>query len=340
MLVIMPDARYSGAAEIEQDVFGQRAEIRAFQAKSQADIPPEVWLDADALMVWGRLPCNKEMLERTPNCKIVVRMGVGFDAIDIAEAGRRGIPACNVPDYGTTDVADHAIGLMLGLTRGIVQNHNALVKDPVGNWKSFDIPMMRRVRGSTFGVIGCGRIGTAAGLRAKALGMNVIFFDPYVQDGKDQSVGFQRRPTLEDLLREADIISIHTPLTSETTSLINEQTISSMKKNAILITTARGKVVDLDAITAALKSHRIAAAAFDVLPEEPPDPEHALFTALKSGEEWTIGRVIVTPHAAWYSPDGAYDAREEAAQTVINFLTEGILKNCVNQQFLKTNNAD
>ena len=121
--------------------------------------------------------------------------------------------------------------------------------------------------------------------------------------------------------------------------LINEQTISSMENNAILITTARGKVVDLDTITAALKSHRIAA-AFDVLPEEPPDLEHALFNALKSTEEWTIGRVIVTPHAAWYSPDGAYNAREKTAQTVTNFLTEGILRNCVNQQFLKTNKAN
>ena len=336
MLVVMPDARHAGPAEIEQNVFGQRAEIRAYQAGSQADIPPEVWTGADALMIWGGLHCDKEMLERVPNCKIVIRMGVGFDAIDIEEAGKRGIPACNVPDYGTTDVADHAIGLMLCLTRGIVKNHNALVKDPVGNWKSIDIPMMRRIRGSTFGVIGCGRIGTAAGLRAKALGMNVIFFDPFVEDGKDQSVGFQRRSTLEELLSEADIISIHVPLTNETTNLINEQTISSMKRDAILITTARGKVVDLDAITAALKSNRIAAAAFDVLPEEPPDPEHALFTALKNGEEWTIGRVIVTPHVAWYTPDGVDSAREKAAQTVIRFLTEGILKNCVNGHFLKT----
>ena len=121
--------------------------------------------------------------------------------------------------------------------------------------------------------------------------------------------------------------------------LINEQTISSMENNAILIATARDMVVDLNAITAALNSHRIAA-AFDVLPEEPPDLEHALFTALKSTEEWTIGRVIVTPHAAWYSPDGAYDTREKAAQTVIDFLTEGILRNCVNRQFLKTNKAN
>ena len=336
MLVVMPDARHSDAAEIEQNVFGQRAEIRAYQADSQADIPSEVWKSADALMIWGRIHCDKEMLERVPNCKIVIRMGVGFDAIDIEEAGNRGIPACNVPDYGTTDVADHAIGLMLSLTRGIVQNHNALAEDPVGNWRSIDIPMMRRIRGSNFGIIGCGRIGTAAGLRAKALGMNVIFYDPFAGDGKDQSIGFHRHSTLEELLREADIISIHTPLTNETNALINKQTISFMKKNAILITTARGKVVDLDAITDALKSGRIAAAALDVLPEEPPNPAHPLFAALKRGEAWTIGRVIVTPHVAWYSPDGAHDARKKAAQTIINFLTNGILKNCVNKHFLNS----
>jgi lactate dehydrogenase-like 2-hydroxyacid dehydrogenase len=265
---------------------------------------------------------------------MIIRMGVGFDALDIEEAGRRGIPACNVPDYGTTDVADHAIGLMLSLTRGIVQMHNKIVADPVGNWKTIDIPIMRRVRGTTFGIVGCGRIGTAAGLRAKALGMKVIFYDPYVLDGKDQSVGFERRESLEEMLSEADVVSIHTPLTAETNGMINGQVLSSMKETGILITTARGKVCDLDAVTEALKNNRIAAAGLDVLPNEPPDPNHPLFTALKAGEDWTVGRVIVTSHVAWFSPDGAHDAREKGAKTVINYLADGVLRNCVNQQFL------
>ena len=111
MIVVMPDARYAGAAEIEQAVFGDRATIKPFQAPTQADISDEVWESADALMVWGRLRCDKEMLDRAKNVKMILRMGVGFDALDIEEAGKRGIPACNVPDYGTTDVADHAIGL-------------------------------------------------------------------------------------------------------------------------------------------------------------------------------------------------------------------------------------
>lgn len=339
MMLLMPDARYKGAADVEQEVFGDRAEIRPYQAPTPDDIPADVWEAADGLMIWGRLRCDKDMLDRAKNCRIALRMGVGFDAIDIEEAGRRGIPVCNVPDYGTTDVADHAIGLMLGLSRGIVQNHNALVADPVGNFRSIDIPMMRRTRGRTFGLVGCGRIGTAAGLRAKALGMTVIFYDPYVLDGKDQSVGFERRDSLEDLLGEADVVSIHTPLTAETEAMINGQTLSRMKDDAILINTSRGKVVDLDAVTEALKSHRIAAAGLDVLQQEPPDPEHPLFKALKSAEEWTIGRVIVSPHVGWYSPDGARDCREKAARIMINYLADGVLKNCVNSQFLVENKA-
>ena len=334
MIVVMPDSRTSGSVEIEQAVFGDRAEMKSFQAPTQADIPEEIWKNADALMIWGRLRCDKEMLDRAKNVKLILRMGVGFDALDIEEAGKRGIPACNVPDYGTTDVADHAIGLMLSITRGIVQVHNSLASDPVGNWTTINIPQMRRVRGATFGIVGCGRIGTAAGLRAKALGMNVIFYDPYVLDGKDQSVGFVRIESLEDLLREADVVSVHTPLTPETDCMINGQAISCMKKDAILITTARGRVVDLDAVTDALKTNRIAAAGLDVFPKEPPDPEHMLFTALRNGEEWTVGRVVVTSHVAWFSPDGARDCREKAARTVINYLADGVLKNCVNVDFL------
>ena len=339
MLMLMPDARFDGAAEYEQAVVGDRAEVRVYQANSLDDIPNDIWEAADGLMVWGRTPCNKDMLDRAKNTRIVIRTGVGYDVIDIEEAGNRGIVACNVPDYGTTDVADHAIGLMLALTRGIVRHHTALVDEPVAEWRAIDTPIVRRARGATFGIVGRGRIGTAAGLRAKALGMNVIFYDPYVPDGGDQSVGFERRETLEELLRESDIITVHTPLTSETRGMINGQALSCMQQDAILINTSRGEVVDVDAVTEALKMGRLAAAGLDVLPQEPPDPNHPLFSALKNREEWTVGRVIVTPHAAWYSPDGARDCREKAARTVINYLTEGIIRNCVNEQFLKGGDA-
>ncbi len=336
MLIVMPDARFDGAADFEQAVVGNRGEVRVFKAASLDDIPGDVWPAIDGLMVWGRIPCDAAMLDRAGNARIVVRMGVGFDAIDIEEAGRRGVVACNVPDYGTTDVADHAIGLMLSLTRGIVRHHMNLVDEPVAKWKGIDTPVVRRARGATFGLVGRGRIGTAAGLRAKALGMEVIFYDPYIPDGGDQAVGFGRRESLEDLLRDSDVVSCHTPLTEETRGMINGQALSCMKPHAILINTSRGEVVDVDAVTEALIANRIAAAGLDVLPQEPPDPDHPLFRALKNRDAWTDGRVVVTPHAAWYSPDGARDCREKAALTVINYLTGGPLRNCVNEQYLAT----
>lgn len=333
MLIVMPDARFE-AAEFEQAVVGDRAQVRIYQAQSLDDIPADIWAEADGLMVWGRIRGDAAMFDRTPKVRIVVRMGVGFDALDIQEAGKRGIVACNVPDYGTTDVADHAIGLMLALTRGIVRHHINLVDEPVAKWRGIETPVVRRARGETFGLVGRGRIGTAAGLRAKALGMDVIFYDPYLPDGSDQAVGFGRRESLEDLLRDADVVSCHTPLTEETRGMINGQALSCMKPHAILINTSRGEVVDVDAVTEALKAGRIAAAGLDVLPQEPPDPDHPLFAALKARAEWTDGRVIVTPHAAWYSPDGARDCREKAAATVINYLTGGPLRNCVNEHYL------
>ncbi len=335
MLIVMPDARFDGAADFEQGAVGDLAQVRIYQAASLDDIPDDVWAATDGLMVWGRVRGDAAMFDRAVKARIIVRMGVGFDALDIEEAGRRGIVACNVPDYGTTDVADHAIGLMLSLTRGIVRHHTNLVDEPVAKWKGIDTPVVRRVRGETFGLVGRGRIGTATGLRAKALGMNVIFYDPYLPDGSDQAVGFGRRESLEDLLREADVVSCHTPLTEETRGMINGQALSCMKPHAILINTSRGEVVDVLAVTEALKADRIAAAGLDVLPIEPPEPDHPLFAALKAREPWTDGRVVVTPHAAWYSPDGARDCREKAALTVINYLTGGPLRNCVNEAYLE-----
>ena len=130
-----------GTPEFEQTVVGNRAEVRVYQAEKLDDIPEDVWKKTDGLMVWGRLPCDVAMLDRAINCRVVIRMGVGFDVIDIEEAGKRGIAACNVPDYGTTDVADHAIGLMLALTRGIVRHHTALVDEPVAKWRAMMIYM-------------------------------------------------------------------------------------------------------------------------------------------------------------------------------------------------------
>jgi lactate dehydrogenase-like 2-hydroxyacid dehydrogenase len=268
-------------------------------------------------------------------CRVIVRAGVGYDHIDLAACGARGIAVCNVPDYGTSEVADHAIALMLALTRGIVRYHNALAADPVGNWDVPHNPLIPRLRTKTFGVVGMGRIGTAAARRAAAFGLRVMFFDPYLPDGAELGLGFERADSLEALLRQADVVSLHTPLTEETRHLIDARALAAMKPTAVLVNTARGAIVDVAALTDTLREGRLAGAGIDVLPEEPPAADHPLLRAVQQNAPWTVGRVVITPHAAWYSTDSYIDMRSKAARTILEVLEGKPPRNCVNRQFLQ-----
>ena len=199
---------------------------------------------------------DADFIARIPNCRVIVRAGVGFDQIDLEAAGRAGIPVCNTPDYGTSEVADHAIALTLALTRGIVSYHEHLVADPIQGFNSALAPLVRRSRGRTFGVVGFGRIGTATALRAKAFGFRVVGFDPYVSAGTEIALGIERVGALEALLDAADIVSLHCPLTAETKGMIGAEAFRRMKPNAILINTARGEIVDVSAMIAAIRAGR------------------------------------------------------------------------------------
>ena len=179
MLVLMPDAMVEDDALIERDVLGGGIEVALHQELIADRIPDHRWRAADALIAYYGVPIDRALVERLDNCRIVVRAGVGYDHIDVAACGRRGIPVCNVPDYGTTEVADHAIALMLGLARGLVSYHARLLADPHAGWHWSGAPLVRRLRGATFGVVGLGRIGTAAARRARGLDMAVSFYDPY-----------------------------------------------------------------------------------------------------------------------------------------------------------------
>jgi len=206
--------------------------------------------------------------------------------------------------------------------------------DVVKRWDWTAPPLIGRVRGNCFGVIGMGRIGTATARRARAFDMPVLFYDPYVPDGQELALGFERTRNLDDLLERADVVSLHAPLTDETRRMINATTLARMRKNAILINTARGAIVDIDALYEALKGGRIAGAALDVLPQEPPDPAHPLMRAYSANESWLAGRFLLSPHAAFYSAAGMADLRRKPLQTVVAYLTEGKLRNCVNAALL------
>ncbi len=334
-LVLLPDAQFQDDAAIEQAILEPVARVEMFKAGDTAAIPAALWRTCDAVLLWHVLPMDGRILDVMERCKVIVRAGVGYDSIDIAACGARGIAVCNVPDYGTTEVADHAIALMLALRRGIVRYHDAVARDPVANWDVPQSPLIPRLRGQTFAVLGMGRIGTAAARRAAAFGMRVVFFDPYLPDGAELGLGCERVESLGELLRKADVLSLHAPLTDETRRIIDAAALAAMKPSAILVNTARGGLVDLDALTAALREDRLAGAALDVLPEEPPVHGHPLLDALRAREPWTAGRLVVTPHAAWYSQSSYVDMRSKAARTIREVLEGKPPRNCVNRALLR-----
>jgi D-3-phosphoglycerate dehydrogenase/C-terminal binding protein len=300
----------------------------------QSVTPPiEICRDADGVINYTIEGLGRELAD-FGRCRIAVRAGVGYDNMDLAGWAARGVPVCNVPDYGTTEVADAAIALMLSLARGTTLYDAVLHREGAKGWNFAVAPLIRRLRGAVFGVVGLGRIGLAAANRAAAFGMRVVFYDPYVVPGLELAVGFGRVHKLADLLSVSDVISLHTPATEETTNLINAERLQAMKPGAILVNTARGAIVDLDALYAALKSGQIGGAALDVLAEEPLDVAHPLIAAWRAREPWIEGRLALSPHAAFYSPASVIDLRLKAVECALTYLQEGRLTNCVNTALL------
>ncbi|MBL6929624.1 MAG: C-terminal binding protein [Rhodospirillales bacterium] len=336
MRILIPDLGYPDA-DLEREVAGSDVTVDFYKWEPgiEAQITDESWRSCNALVLYEKIPVTSEIMTRLDNIKVVVRAGVGFDNVDIQGFGAMGIPVCNVPDYGTMDVAEHAIGLMLGLTRGITEHDARLSSDPIGEWMFHTPPIKRRILGLTFGVIGLGRIGTAAAMRAKGIGMNVLFYDPYLRPGIELGLGFNRAETLEELMANSDVISHHTPLTEETRGMINAESLSHVKKGAILINTGRGETVKLDAVYDALKSGQLDGAGLDVIEVEPPTMEEPLVKAWKNKEDWIYGRVTMTPHSAFHSPESIVTLRSKSVKTAVDFLRDGTLKNCINEQYLK-----
>jgi phosphoglycerate dehydrogenase-like enzyme len=208
-----------------------------------------------------------------------------------------------------------------------------LHRDPVAHFKP-GAPLVPRVRGTRLGLVGLGRIGTATALRAKAFGLDVAAYDPYLPRGQEIALGVTRFERLDELLRSADAVSLHLPLSEATQNLIDAQALAAMPAHAVLINTARGALVDIDALYEALITQRLAGAALDVLPEEPPDRSRPLIAAVANGDPRLRHRLLLSPHAAWYSHASQSDARRLATETLVAYLDRGELRNCVNAQFL------
>lgn len=314
--------------EPEKRILGEIAQLEALQAAHEDDLAGRVE-DADALMLFHCVRITKKTIDRLAKCRLMVRCGVGYDNVDGAYARQRGIPLANVPDYGTEEVADSAVGLALSLTRGISILQSRL-RAGLGDWSYQQAAPLPRLRGRVFGIVGLGRIGGAAALRAKSLGMDVAFFDPYVPDGRDKSLGIRRVEELRDLLGQSYVVSLHCPLTTETRHLINAQTVEWMARGSYLVNTSRGGVVDTSCLPAAIASGRLAGAAIDVLETEPPSPSDPLITAWRDPEHPAHHRLIVNPHTAFYSEEGLLEMRMKGAEACRRALLGLPLRNIVN----------
>lgn len=267
----------------------------------------------DAIMTnWAKVP--QAVIEASPKCRIVSRLGIGLDNIDVAYCTSRGIPVTNIPDYCLIEVAEHALALLLSLSRKVAFYHH---ETKGGRYQLQAGPKLRRIEGQTLGIVGLGNIGRKLAEKALGLGLTVIATS---RSGKSSLPGVNI-VSLDELLAVSDYVSLHVPMTPQTKHMIGAAQLARMKPSAYLINTARGGLIDTSALTVALQQGQLAGAALDVQDPEPPD---------LSQPPYNDPRVIITPHAAFVSEESLADLRLRVARQVAARLTGGVPENVVN----------
>jgi C-terminal binding protein len=317
----------TGDLEPERRILSDLAEVVALNAGSEAELRGQVE-EADAIVLYHCVSMTETTLAQLQRCKLIVRAGVGIDNVDYRYARTRGIPVVNIPDYGSEDVADTAIGMMLALVRGI-HFLNSRLREGMGEWSYRQVAPLNRLRNRTMGIVGLGRIGTATALRAKALGMDTVFYDPFKPDGYEKALGIRRVETLQSLLGQANVVSLHCPLTDANHHMIDAKALEYLPMGSYLINTARGGLVETAAIADAIANGRLAGAAFDVLEQEPP-LDDKLVRAWQDPRHPAYHQVIINPHAAFYSEEGFGEIRMKSAQACRRALEGKELRNVVN----------
>lgn len=276
----------------------------------EAPYADEVTLTRLAEGVAGILVCYARITDAileaaSPTCRIVARYGIGYDNVPVGTATRLGVVVTNVPDYCLDEVADHTLALLLAIARGVAFMDRDV---RIGGW-TVQQSQIHRLRGRRLAVLGFGRIGRLVASRASAFGLEVLAYDPYIRDW--DAPGVRRADSIEGAVAEADFISLHTPLTAENRHLISERTIQLMLRAPVIINTARGPLVDLEAVLLALDSGRLSGVAFDVTDPEPLPADHWLRSH---------PRAIVTPHASFYSVEAQSELRRLASEEVLRSL--------------------
>ncbi|WP_449354221.1 C-terminal binding protein [Virgibacillus natechei] len=308
MKVVITDHEYKDLRFEDKILDHEDIEVVKMQCKTEDEVI-EACHDADAIMNLYA-PISRRVIENLKNCKIITRYGVGVDTIDLDAATEHGICVGNVPDYGVDEVSDHALALILSLLRKITTS-NQIVKN--GTWDVNLSKPIRRLNRLTIGLVGFGNIPRRLAMKVQALGLNVIVSDPFVSEeiAKESNVTLV---SLEELCEKADLISVHVPLNASTKGMIGKEQFGLMKKGVYLVNTARGPVVDEDALLEAIESGVVAGAGLDVIETEPINPDHPF---LKKEN------VTLTPHMAGYSEESAEEMRSKTALGITDVLLRG-----------------
>ncbi|HWO97366.1 MAG TPA: C-terminal binding protein [Bacillus sp. (in: firmicutes)] len=294
--------------QYEEEVFqesGLEIEFIKAQCRTEEEVI-EAAKYADA-MLNQYAPISRRVIESLENIKVISRYGVGVNTIDLDAAKEKEIIVANVPDYGMEEVSNHALALLLSSARKVTLLNNE-VKN--GNWDFKACVPIHRFNNQTVGVLGFGRIPRRFIEKVKMLGVKTAAYDPFVSAEEMAALGVQKME-LDEIIREADYLSVHVPLIKETFHLLNEERFSQMKKNAVIINTARGPIIDEKALAAALENGTIAGAALDVTEEEPISKNSPLLK---------MDNVIITPHSAWYSEEAMIELRQKAAKNIVHVL--------------------
>ncbi len=307
MRVVVTDADY-GLLDVEEEILaGAGHEMVTARCRTAEDVVAAAH-DADAVLV-QYAPITADVLEALPRLRLVSRYGVGVDVVDQDAARARGVWVCNVPDYGTVEVALHTVGMLLALLRNLA-GHDRHVRD--GSWNYRLGGPLPRPGGLTLGVVGLGRIGRTTCERAAPWFGRSVGYDPFLPDAA-WPAGVER-VELADLFAQSNAVTLHLPLSSETQGLVGADLLARMPAASYLVNTARGGLVQLDAVLRALEEGQLAGVALDVLPDEPPAPDHPVRTH---------PRALVTPHVAWYSTESEVELRRKAAQNVVTWARTG-----------------
>lgn len=311
--------RHFSTPSVEQSIV-KDGEIQLFHIKSSEEFALLPLETIDVMLLWACVPSivvNEKVLSRLTQCKAIVKVAVGYDNIELKRARELGISVYNIPDYGTEEVADHSIALLLSMIRKIAYM-DRISKNDAWDWSK--IKPTHRIRGSKMGIIGFGRIGGAVAKRAQAFGIDVVFYDPYVQSGVEKTFGVRRTDTLIELLESVDYISVHASLTETSHHLIGPKEFEHIKKGVLIVNTARGAIIDTDSLIRALETGTIAMAGLDVIEGEP----------FVSNDLKAANNIILTAHSAFYSEEAFQEMREKSAHMANSILAGTSPRNLLN----------